>query len=543
MGFRTFFCYSHEDKKWLSRLKTHLKPYQVKGMIDIWDDTVIRPGDKWLHEIRDALHQAEAAVFLVTGNFLASDFIQREEVPTLLRRAEDEGVQILWIAVEPHAPDHLLTPFQAVNDPQRPLSSFQGNTRTQQLVDIAFNIATAIEPSDPPTYPRADHIQNIHILTSVKGGVGKTLLSLSLIGSYAYRNLSTHNGKVLAVDANSVNMDLFRILAHKGNSRSLPNGLHWRCSEVEMAGRVRGAVVRRDQPYVLPMGIAEFWREIEQLSPSFPDHDIVIDTNMHVANLIDGPPLYVDTRPPTRIGPIEVLNHLLDDHHRLYVWIVWTFAALRDPERYVAEGIARFDALSKQARRRVNFVHVLNPSVLVPPQSPLEEQLQSFYEIGAMRTKINELMHELPAGDPGIGLLAEMRERLTIERMNRLNFVADDTTGRMIGVFPGLQNLMENEEATDEIGDKELLHKIQASIIEAATKAKLRDVFEAIYTNEFESKGRPRNLLPIYIHDTELQGYTERPDLFAISDVTILRDHLGQAQDIMDEFLIGLMGN
>lgn len=154
MGFRTFFCYSHEDKKWLSRLKTHLKPYQVKGMIDIWDDTVIRPGDRWLHEIQDALHQAEAAVFLVTGNFLASDFIQREEVPTLLRRAEDEGVQILWIAVEPHALDHLLTQYQAVNDPQRPLSSFQGNTRTQQLVDIAFNIATAIEPSDPPSHPR-----------------------------------------------------------------------------------------------------------------------------------------------------------------------------------------------------------------------------------------------------------------------------------------------------------------------------------------------------------------------------------------------------
>lgn len=149
MGFRTFFCYSHEDEKWLSMLKTYLKPYQAEGMIDLWDDTAIRPGDKWLDEIQMALQQAEAAVFLVTGNFLASDFILRREVPILLQRAKDDGVRILWIAVEPHAPDHLLTQYQAVNDSKRPLSSFQGNTRRQQLVDIAYTIATAIESTDP----------------------------------------------------------------------------------------------------------------------------------------------------------------------------------------------------------------------------------------------------------------------------------------------------------------------------------------------------------------------------------------------------------
>ena len=56
---KVFISYSHVDKKWLERLKRHLKPLVREGYLDCWDDTHIRPGDDWQREIRAALDTAQ----------------------------------------------------------------------------------------------------------------------------------------------------------------------------------------------------------------------------------------------------------------------------------------------------------------------------------------------------------------------------------------------------------------------------------------------------------------------------------------------------
>jgi len=140
-----FVSYSHRDLKWLERLRIHLKPMLgSEKMIEIWDDREIRPGAQWSDEIEHAIASCRVAVLLVTPSWLASDYIVREELPRIITRHE-QGLTILWIAVEPSAWHHtLLAHYQAANDPNRPLSTLPRAKQESELVAIADKIIAAV---------------------------------------------------------------------------------------------------------------------------------------------------------------------------------------------------------------------------------------------------------------------------------------------------------------------------------------------------------------------------------------------------------------
>jgi TIR domain len=120
-----FISYCHSDREYLDRLLIHLKPLEREGLIDLWVDTRLRAGDKWRLEIEKSLNRASVAILLVSADFLASDFIINKELPTVLRRAEDNGTRIIPLIVKPcrFTRDENLKHFQAVNDPKSALIS------------------------------------------------------------------------------------------------------------------------------------------------------------------------------------------------------------------------------------------------------------------------------------------------------------------------------------------------------------------------------------------------------------------------------------
>lgn len=115
-----FVSYSHSDRYFLDRLLMHLKPLEREGLIDLWVDTRLRAGDRWKKEIEKALRRATVAVLLVSADSLASDFITDNELPPLLRSAEERGTRIIPLVVRPcrFARDKNLRHFQALNDPR-----------------------------------------------------------------------------------------------------------------------------------------------------------------------------------------------------------------------------------------------------------------------------------------------------------------------------------------------------------------------------------------------------------------------------------------
>jgi hypothetical protein len=149
-----FISYSRKDKRWLDRLQVYLKPYDQRGLLKTWDDKKIKPGDEWRAKIRAAIDSAAASVLLISADFLASEFIVNDELPTLLRKAESGGAKILPLYVGPVQlkayPE--LARFQAFNDPKKPLSSLTKPRAEEVLSGVAAEIEEALNPPAPAVH-------------------------------------------------------------------------------------------------------------------------------------------------------------------------------------------------------------------------------------------------------------------------------------------------------------------------------------------------------------------------------------------------------
>ena len=136
-----FISYAHADEKWLLKLQQHLKVLsKYYDEIDCWDDTKIRGGDKWREEISAAIGKANVAILLVSTAFLASDFISNDELPPILRKAEEEGTRVLPLIVSPcDFEDSELGEFQAINSPDRTLADLDDNEAAIERVFLEMN--------------------------------------------------------------------------------------------------------------------------------------------------------------------------------------------------------------------------------------------------------------------------------------------------------------------------------------------------------------------------------------------------------------------
>ncbi len=76
-----FICYSHADEACVKRLIPGLKVLARRGYIAPWRDTDLVPGEDWDETIKKRLSEAEVILFMVSRDFLASDYITEKERP------------------------------------------------------------------------------------------------------------------------------------------------------------------------------------------------------------------------------------------------------------------------------------------------------------------------------------------------------------------------------------------------------------------------------------------------------------------------------
>jgi len=143
---KVFISYSHADSKWLIRLQVHLKPLEREFETDIWDDTKIKTGSLWKKEIDAALNQARVAILLVSADFIASDFIQNYELPSLLEKSKEDGAVIIPVLLSPSRFARTnLSDFQAVNTPDNPISAMSQNDQEKTFDKVAEMIEGIFE--------------------------------------------------------------------------------------------------------------------------------------------------------------------------------------------------------------------------------------------------------------------------------------------------------------------------------------------------------------------------------------------------------------
>lgn len=145
---KIFISYNHKDKIWFEQLRVYLKPFEREGLIDVWDDSVIRAGMRWQDEIKKALTTTRVAVLLVSADYIGSDFVANYELPSLIEAASPEELTIIPIIVSPCFYEKTwLQHFPPFNPSSKPLSKMNKHNQAETLNNLVSKIKDALGSS------------------------------------------------------------------------------------------------------------------------------------------------------------------------------------------------------------------------------------------------------------------------------------------------------------------------------------------------------------------------------------------------------------
>src|SRR5947209_518006 len=101
MPVKIFCCYAHKDEVLLNQLKTHLRPLQREGLIDLWHDRNISAGTEWEKEISEHLNTAQIILLLVSPDFIDSDYCYSVEMKRAIEHHEGGDARVIPIILRP----------------------------------------------------------------------------------------------------------------------------------------------------------------------------------------------------------------------------------------------------------------------------------------------------------------------------------------------------------------------------------------------------------------------------------------------------------
>ena len=123
-----------------------LAPMIRNGTLDVWFDGDIKPSQKWREEIQSALSVTRVALLLVSPNFLASDFVVREELPFFLKAAAENDVKIAWVLLGQCLYEETpIVEYQATFDPKNPLDGMTDSARRSAWAAVCREVKALVE--------------------------------------------------------------------------------------------------------------------------------------------------------------------------------------------------------------------------------------------------------------------------------------------------------------------------------------------------------------------------------------------------------------
>jgi len=86
---KIFCSYSHKDEELKNELENHLSIFKRIGLIEIWTDRKILPGEHWQKRINEEIEIADLILLLVSSDFIASDYCFDIEIEKAVRQHKD----------------------------------------------------------------------------------------------------------------------------------------------------------------------------------------------------------------------------------------------------------------------------------------------------------------------------------------------------------------------------------------------------------------------------------------------------------------------
>jgi hypothetical protein len=141
---KVFISYSHNDEEFKDELVKRLEVLKRRGLVDAWQDRRIKAGDDWYESLQGSMNDSDLSLLLVSPDYLASSFIQKEEQPRLLRLRREIGLRVIPIIVRPceWQSEPALKGIQALPKDGKPVITFskKNGDRDQVWADITADI-------------------------------------------------------------------------------------------------------------------------------------------------------------------------------------------------------------------------------------------------------------------------------------------------------------------------------------------------------------------------------------------------------------------
>ena len=349
---------------------------------------------------------------------------------------------------------------------------------------------------------------NWHIITGSKGGSGKTLLSLMLT------NYSRMQGEVLVLDLNGMNADISRLITRHTTSRDLSVNLDmgkFRLEKPEGESYIVGWP--KDAFTLLNIqDFQQFFLQVrERIIPkilselSFGINTVIIDTNYHFCNIFPNRLRTYSEEPFSSFGQ--------NGSDNLFIWFLWTYRQLKnileasdnashprysDVRTLMERAVFIENGIKNRVLGNSPFVHVFNPFSF--------GQLLSLQEGFFTKLVASWMMNQ--------GAVTRI---LPLEKLHRLRLNQLSGSIEFNAFITTLKNIR-----------KQLLdsnRKFSSS----------QDLFVSLleeYANMRKEQGCPRNLIPLFIFQKDMIGYTENDykDLLnGLNDVYLYKNNFAPA--------------
>ena len=137
---KVFISYAHADESYKEELEKRLAPFKRNGTIESWNDKEILPGIEWDKEIKRQIEESQMILFLISPDFLASDYINDIEINLAFDRYRKGEVIIVPIIIRPSAfSDFEIGKFQVLPKGGHPVSTWENQDEAWEDIISQLN--------------------------------------------------------------------------------------------------------------------------------------------------------------------------------------------------------------------------------------------------------------------------------------------------------------------------------------------------------------------------------------------------------------------
>ena len=96
-----FISYTHADSALKEQFVRHLAPLQREGLIELWHDGMLRPGEHLDPAVQAALAASDVVILLVSADFIASEYCYEQEMLRAFTRQREGTARVIPIILRP----------------------------------------------------------------------------------------------------------------------------------------------------------------------------------------------------------------------------------------------------------------------------------------------------------------------------------------------------------------------------------------------------------------------------------------------------------